>query len=256
MPEHHVGELVVAVHDPWDVVQRPVRAQPGGRLVEAGQFAALDPVQERGPPVDLALVEPVRMPEVRQPAGPPVDPRQQTDAPDQRERQPTPRRQIGVERRRPAPVRRHRRPAVDETHQIEGAAKHGRIGAHRDHRRVRHVGAGQRLDDPPLPQDPGVPVGRRGRRRDPHHAVQVAPADLVDLVLAAPGDVPVGQRRPCTQPVSVHPADEPGRVGENRCFNSGQRFPTSCSRYAANFARANASFFGRCSVGHRSSLGW
>ena len=81
-PEHHVGQLVVAVHQAGDVVDRPVRPQPGGGDVEAGQLAALDAVQEGGPPADLALVEAVAGPGRRgareQPGpgadGAPVDP--------------------------------------------------------------------------------------------------------------------------------------------------------------------------------------
>jgi hypothetical protein len=50
-----------------------------------------------------------------------------------------------------------------------------------------------------------------------------------------------------------------GGVRENRRVRSrgfGHKFPISSSSVSANLARAAASFFGRCPVGHRSSLGW
>jgi hypothetical protein len=36
--------------------------EPAGRHVEAGQFAALDPLEKGGPPVDLAFVEAIGRP--------------------------------------------------------------------------------------------------------------------------------------------------------------------------------------------------
>ena len=39
VPVHHVGELVVAVHQAGDEVERLVRAQPVGGDVEAGQIS-------------------------------------------------------------------------------------------------------------------------------------------------------------------------------------------------------------------------
>ena len=81
--EHHVGELVVAVHEPGDEVDRLVGAQPRRRLVEAGQLPALDALEERGPPVDLAFVEAVGTTEVLQALGLPVDVAEQRDALDE-----------------------------------------------------------------------------------------------------------------------------------------------------------------------------
>ena len=64
---------------------RPVRPQPRGGHVEAGQLASLDALEEGGPPVDLALVEAVGPAEVLEALGPPVDVAQQGDALDQLE---------------------------------------------------------------------------------------------------------------------------------------------------------------------------
>ena len=100
---HHVGELVVAVHEPGDEVDRLVRAQPGRRLVEAGQLAALDALEERGPAVDLALVEAVGPAEVLQALGLPVDVAEQRDALDQLVGEALAGVEVGVERRRPLP---------------------------------------------------------------------------------------------------------------------------------------------------------
>ena len=123
--EHHVGELVVAVHQPGDEVDRLVRAQPRRRLVEAGQLAALDALEERGPPVDLTLVEAVGTAEVLQALRLPVDVAEQRDALDQLVGEALAGVEVGVERRRPA-VGVHRRPAVDPPHQVEGATEHRR----------------------------------------------------------------------------------------------------------------------------------
>ncbi|MDT5103736.1 MAG: hypothetical protein QOI25_1249, partial [Mycobacterium sp.] len=64
---HHVGELVVAVHQARDEVERPVRAQPVGGFAQTVEFTILDPLEEAGPAVDLTLVEAVGPPEVGQP---------------------------------------------------------------------------------------------------------------------------------------------------------------------------------------------
>jgi hypothetical protein len=66
-----------------------------------------------------------------------------------------------------------------------------RFGAAGDGPGTRDVGAGQGVDDAPFPEDARVAVGRRRRRRDPHGAAQLTPADLVDLVLRAAGKQPV-----------------------------------------------------------------
>ena len=216
--EHHVGELVVAVHDPRDVVERLVGAQPGRRLVEAGQLASFDALEEGGPAVHLALVEAVGPAEVFEPLGLPVDLGQQGDALHQLVGETLARLEVGVEGRGPhAALHAHGRPAVDEAHQVEGAAQHRRVRADGDGLGVRHVRPVQRLDDPPLADDAGVPLGRCGRRRDPHGGVQVAPAQLVDLVLAAPRDVAVLERRPGAEPFGVHPGHQPVHVGDGRC---------------------------------------
>ena len=158
---HHVGELVVAVHEAGDEVDRLVRAQPRRRLVEAGQLAALDALEERGPPVDLALVEAVGPAEVLQALGLPVDLRQQRDALDQLVGEPLAGVEVGVERRGP---RRRSVPSATSRRRSPSGRRCGRAPtgpSHtRDRRGVGHVGAVERLDDPPLAEDAVVAVGR------------------------------------------------------------------------------------------------
>ena len=67
--------------------------------------------------------------------GLPVDLRQQRDALHQLEPEAGAGLEIGVERRRPLLVdEAHRRPPVDEAHQVERPAQHRRVLAHRDRR--------------------------------------------------------------------------------------------------------------------------
>src|SRR5262249_25009497 len=120
--------------------------------------------------------------------------------------------------------------------------------AHADGLGVRHLGAVERLDDAPLPQDALVAVDGCRRGRDADDAVQITAPELVDLVLRTPGDERVLERLTlAVEALVVHPRCELVEVDH--------RFPTSCSRYSAYFALAAASFFGRCSVGQRSSVG-
>ncbi len=67
MPVHHVGELVVTVHQARDEVERLVGLQPVGGHVESIEVPVLDPVEESDPPVDLTFVEAVRTAEIVQP---------------------------------------------------------------------------------------------------------------------------------------------------------------------------------------------
>ena len=78
-------------------------AQPVGGDVEAGEVAALDPLEEAGPAVDLALVEAVGPAEVVQPLGLPVDLRQQRDALGELVGQLPGGAEVGVERLGPLP---------------------------------------------------------------------------------------------------------------------------------------------------------
>ena len=145
MLEHHVGELVVAVHQARDVVDRAVRPQPGGRLVEAGQLAALDALEERRPAVHLALVEALGPAQVRRGPWPASPPRDSSAMPSTswKARPRRASRSVSKGAGHCAPGR-HRRPPVDEPHQVEGAAEHRRVGAHGDGLGVRDVGARSR----------------------------------------------------------------------------------------------------------------
>ena len=177
--------------------------------------------------------------------GLPVDLRQQGDALDQlvgqarpgpRGRCRTARASCSVER-----PRAHRRPAVDEAHQVEGPAEHRGVGADGDGLGVGHVGAVERLDDAPLAEDARRPgsrapsaagcAGRRGARRGGSRRSRSGCRRRRSGTRWA---------RRCRRagPWLV----EPGAA--SRSSVDHHRFPTSCSRYSANFARAAASFFG------------
>ncbi len=214
-------------------------AQPGRGLVEAGQLAGLDAIQEGRPAGHLAFVEAVGVTEVSQPLGLPVDLREPGDALHQLEGQAPAGLQVGVERLGPDAVGAHGRPAVHEAHEVEGAAEHRGVGAQGDGLGVGDVGAVEGLDDAPLAHDALVPIGHRGGRRDADGAVHVAATHLVDLVLAAAGDVAVLDRRADAQALGVHPGGQlvhPGQggavvVGRVQRFSEvAHRFPTSSSR--------------------------
>ena len=185
MREHHVGELVVAVHDARPVVRGPVAAQPVGGVVEPGQVAHLVAVQEGQPAVDLAFVESVRPAEAVQSLCAPIDPAQLGRAFDELERQAAARGKVVVERRLPAAV--HRTPAVDRLHHVERHAEQitGVVGG--DQLGMRHVGAAQRAHQSDLAEQP-VDAGcvGPGAGHAQHHAV-VAAVDQIEGVLRSTG---------------------------------------------------------------------
>ena len=215
---HDVGELVVAVHEAGDVVDRLVGPQPGRGLVEAGQLPALDPLEEGGPAVDLALVEAVGPAEVLQALGLPVDLRQQGDALDQLVGQA---RRGPRGRRRRAPARAGSRrassrgPSATSRRRSPSGRRPGPAPSVSVHAAMAGVWGTsvpvERLDDAPLPQMPVVPALRRGRRRDAQRAVEVAPADLVDLVLGAARHEAALDRL-ARRPGPGRPASAPRRV--------------------------------------------
>jgi hypothetical protein len=141
------------------------------------------------------------------------------------ETQPGPGGRIAVERLRPDAVHVHRRPAVDETHQVEGAAEDGGVVAHPDRRGVRDLGAVEGFDDAPFAQDALVAVRWRAGRRHPQHAAVLAAADLVDDVLGAAGQEPGLQWFPdARQLLTVHPVRQACGV------DVAHRLPTVVSR--------------------------
>jgi len=83
--EHHVRELVIAVHEPRHVVDRPMPSKPVGGHVETGKVASLDLLEERSPALDLAFVEAVGPAQAFQPAVSPVHVSQQCGGFDQLE---------------------------------------------------------------------------------------------------------------------------------------------------------------------------
>jgi hypothetical protein len=103
VPEHHVGELVVAVQDAGPEGLRRVPAQPLGGHVEAGDLAEPEAGEVVEPAVDLPLQEPLGLPEALEPAGLPVHARELRDAVDQLEGEPGARLEVAVEGRRPSP---------------------------------------------------------------------------------------------------------------------------------------------------------
>ena len=182
MLEHDVGELVVAMHESRHVIDRSMRSQPRGGLVQPGELACravlVDPFQEGGPAVDLAIVEAIRSAEVAKTRGTPVDPGEAGDPVDQLEGESGSCRRIRRERFGPTGSARpgavHGGPAVDEPHEVERSAEHRRIRADGDCFGVRHVGAVEGFDDPPLPKDPVVARCGSMWRRDAQRGPEVA----------------------------------------------------------------------------------
>ena len=206
------------------------------------------------PAVDLALVEAVGPAEVLQPLGLPVDLREQGDALDQLVRQALARARGRCRTARATPSIVHRRPAVDEAHQVEGAARAPTGPSQTAMRRgVGHVGAVERLDDAPLAQDAvvarrrgpsaaGCAARRAGRRGGSRRSRSACRRET---------------KRDCSSGLALARAS-PDLVAARpvEALDVDHRLPTSCSRYSAYFGRAAARRLGRCWVGHRSSLGW
>ena len=214
------------MHQAGDEIQWPVGTQPVGGDLQPRQVPALDAVQETGPPVHLPFVKAFWPAQIRQTPGAPVDLRQQCDALGELIAQSWAGGRVTVERFRPPAVDVHRRPAVDEAHQIERAPEDLGIGADSDRLRVGDVGAVEGFDDAPLPQDALVAVRGCAGRWHPQHAAGVTAGDLVDDVLGTAGQKSgverlsrAGQRR------VVHPCRQPAGVER-----LGHRLPTSCSR--------------------------
>ena len=221
------------MHEPGDEVDRPVGAQPRGRFVEAGELAALDALEERGPAVDLALVEAVGAAEVLRALRLPVDVRRAARCP----------RPAG--RRGPRGPRGRCRTARATSCRPSGPSATSRRRSPSG-RRCGRAPTGPRTPRWPAVCGTSVPSSAsmiRHSRRMPSSRVagavgggmritpcSVAAADLVDLVLASRR-----RRTRCSSgspfpgsPCVVHPCREPLEVDH--------RFPTSCSRCSANFA--------------------
>ena len=180
--------------------------------------------------------------------GPPIDLGQQGDALGQLVAEPGTGPQVGVEGGGPG-VAAHRRPAIDEPHQVEGPSQHRGVLADGHGGGVGHLGPVQGLDDAPLAQDALITVGRRLRWRDADHTAGLTPADLVDVVLGTTGqDAVLDGLALARQPLPVHPGGQPLEVDH--------RFPSSSSMYSANLALAASSFPGIHSDGHMPSAGW
>ena len=83
MVEHHIGELVVAVHDAGGVAAGSAAPEPVAGGVETGDVAEFEPVEVGVPAVDLALVEAVGTAQSFEAVGLPVDLGQTGDGVDQ-----------------------------------------------------------------------------------------------------------------------------------------------------------------------------
>ncbi len=232
---HHVGELVVTVHQAGDEVERPVRTQPFGGDVESVDFAALDALEKGCPAVDLAFVKSVGASQIAQTLGLPVDLGQERDALRQLVGETCARLEVSIKRFRPSPlIQLHRRPAVDETHQVERASQNRGVGAHANSLGVRHVGAVECLDDPPLAQDALVAVRGSAGRWHPQDAAFLAAAQLVDHVLRPAGQEPRLERLTLArQRLAVHPIGKARNIEAAHArsrIRLSHRFPTSFSR--------------------------
>ena len=96
--------------------------QPCRRLVEAGNLAALDPVEESGPSFHLAVVVAVGPAEVTESLGLPVHLSHLDDPVDELVGQTPTFLRVGVVGGCPA-VERHGRPSIDKAHDVERAVR-------------------------------------------------------------------------------------------------------------------------------------
>ena len=229
--EHHVGELVVAVHDPRLVAAGPAPPEPVAGGVEAGEVPELEPVEVRVPAVHLALVEPVGPAQPLQAPRPPVDPGQPGDGLHQLVGQARSGLQVGVERLGPLRLA-DRRPAVHQLHQVEGRPQNLGVVAGTDCGRVGDVGAGQRGQDAVLAHHGLVAARRHPPRRPAQSPAMPAPAHLEDLVGRPAGDEPARQRLALPrQALAVHPSREALRIDQSGgalgVAHSGRSYPST-----------------------------
>src|SRR4030095_13705513 len=203
-----------AVDDARGEGARLVGPEPCTGLVETRELAELEPLEMRVPAVDLALVEALGLAEALEPARLPVDAGELCDRVDGLPGEALPRRQVGVEGRRP-PVDVHARPAVDELHQVKAGAEARRVVAGGEDAGVRDIGPAERREAPVLAQHRLVPPLRYLSRRTPEHEARVAATHLEDLVRGAARDEVQldGQNRAGEGPL-VHPAGELLRIDE------------------------------------------
>ena len=203
--EHHVGELVVAVHDAGLVAAGLPSPQPVPRDVQPTDVAELESLKVRVPAIDLALVEPVGPSQPLQAPGLPVDPRQPGDGLHQLVGQAGPGIQIREERLGPLRFA-DRRPPVHIVHQVEGCAQHVGVVAGARGPGVGHVGASERGQDAVLAHHGLVAAGRHVPRRAAQRPAVAATAHLKDLVGRSARDEPDRQRLACSgQAPVVHP---------------------------------------------------
>ena len=200
--------MIIAVHQPGRPVGRAMAVQERGQRVHARQRLAGVPGQlpvtvPFGQPAGhLPAQEPLRMPQVAEPGGHVVDP------PDAGQlgggglhQVPSPARGLGAGRQP-----HHRVDPVNRAHDQERNAEHRIVGARRGPPRVRHVGAGQRLQHPSLAQDRLPRPWPRMPGRAAQHVRHAAPAEADQQVLRAPRERNQALDRAAREPLPVQPA--------------------------------------------------
>ena len=214
MVEHHVGELVVAVHDPRLVDLRGPPAQPVGGDVQSGDLPEAEPLEVGEPAVDLALVEAVGPAQPLEAHGPPVHPGEAGDGIDQFEGEAPAGAEVGEERLRPLGLA-DRRPAVDERHQVEVGSDHVGVVAAGDGTGMGDVRVGQCLDDPVLAQHRLVAAVGDPGRWSPEGPALPATRHLEQLVGGPAGYEPaVDGLAPAGEPLPVEPGPETAGIDE------------------------------------------
>src|SRR5437867_11574265 len=182
----------------------------------------------REPAVHLPLVEALRPAETLEAARAPVDARELRDRIDELPREPLPRLEVRVERRRPA-AGGHARPAVHVLHEEEAGAEDRRVVAACEHARVRHVRVAERGEDAVLTQHALVPALRDPERRAPQRQPDLTATDLEELVRGAAGDEAARDRLAAAGESALgHPSREPPGIDQRRA--PAHKFPPSPPR--------------------------
>src|ERR1700733_2743058 len=203
-----VAEVKVAVHQPGRLVRRLVAGQERRQFIHAGQRLTRVPghapvaLPFRLPAGHLPAQEPVRAPEVRQPHGNVVD------APDPRQLGGGFPAQLGPSGGGRGVGRQphHRVDPIHRAHDHERDAEHGLVRARRGPARVRHVGAGQRLEYPRLAQDYLSSPRPRVPRRTAQHVARAGPAEPDQQVLRASLELDQVLDRPGREALRIKPA--------------------------------------------------
>ena len=181
MVEHHIGELVVAVHDARRIAAGGAAPEPVARGVEAGDVSELEAFEVGVPAVDLALVETVGAAEALKAIGLPIHLGQPGDGIDQLVGQTGAGVDVGPEWLGPAGLA-DGRPAVYEVHEVEGRPDNAGVVGATGGPGVGDVGVGQGGEDAELPHHGLVAAFGNLAGWAAQGPAVLAPADLEDLV--------------------------------------------------------------------------